>query len=42
MRLGAFLNWAYEGGLLRITVNAYQFRHQELQESLTGVCEARG
>jgi hypothetical protein len=29
-RLGKFLNWAYQGGLLRISGNAYQFRHREL------------
>ncbi|MGW0917366.1 hypothetical protein ACWD1Z_37720, partial [Streptomyces sp. NPDC002784] len=33
-RLGTFLNWAYQGGLLRISGNAYQFRHRELQEWL--------
>lgn len=34
LRLGTFLNWAYQGGLLRISGNAYQFRHRELQEWL--------
>ncbi|MER5227773.1 hypothetical protein [Streptomyces flaveus] len=33
-RLGAFLNWAYGAGLLRISGNAYQFRHRELQDWL--------
>ncbi|WP_330328141.1 hypothetical protein [Streptomyces pseudovenezuelae] len=33
--LGAFLNWAYEAGLLRISGVAYQFRHRELQDWLT-------
>jgi hypothetical protein len=33
-RLGVFLNWAYMGGLLRISGNAYQFRHLELQNWL--------
>ncbi|WUH88692.1 NACHT domain-containing protein [Streptomyces sp. NBC_00433] len=33
-RLGAFLNWAYEAGLLRISGIAYQFRHRELQDWL--------
>ncbi|MGW7074676.1 hypothetical protein [Streptomyces sp. NPDC054866] len=33
-RLGTFLDWAYRGGLLRISGNAYQFRHRELQEWL--------
>ncbi|MFF4442628.1 NACHT domain-containing protein [Streptomyces sp. NPDC001621] len=34
-RLGAFLNWAYEAGLLRVSGVAYQFRHRELQDWLT-------
>ncbi|WP_189265354.1 NACHT domain-containing protein [Streptomyces fuscichromogenes] len=34
LRLGLFLNWAYTGGLLRISGIAYQFRHRELQEWL--------
>lgn len=33
-RLGTFLDWAYRGGLLRISGNAYQFRHREMQEWL--------
>lgn len=33
-RLGAFLHWAYGAGLLRISGNAYQFRHRELQDWL--------
>ncbi|MFD0035673.1 NACHT domain-containing protein [Streptomyces sp. NPDC127172] len=33
-RLGAFLNWCYDAGLLRISGIAYQFRHQELQDWL--------
>jgi hypothetical protein len=33
-RLGTFLHWAYMGGLLRISGNAYQFRHRELQNWL--------
>jgi hypothetical protein len=33
-RFGTFLDWAYRGGLLRISGNAYQFRHRELQEWL--------
>jgi hypothetical protein len=33
-RLGTFLGWAYIGGLLRISGNAYQFRHRELQNWL--------
>ncbi|MFJ6927406.1 NACHT domain-containing protein [Streptomyces nigra] len=34
-RLGTFLNWSYEAGLLRISGVAYQFRHRELQDWLT-------
>lgn len=34
LRLGPFLDWAYTGGLLRISGNAYQFRHRELQDWL--------
>ncbi|MGW7513904.1 NACHT domain-containing protein [Streptomyces massasporeus] len=34
-RLGAFLHWAYDAGLLRISGVAYQFRHRELQDWLT-------
>ncbi|WP_328663227.1 hypothetical protein [Streptomyces sp. NBC_00328] len=33
--LGAFLQWAYEAGILRISGVAYQFRHRELQDWLT-------
>ena len=33
-RLGAFLNWAYDAGLLRVSGIAYQFRHRELQDWL--------
>jgi hypothetical protein len=34
-RLGAFLDWACEAGLLRVSGLAYQFRHQQLQDWLT-------
>ncbi|MFE0058760.1 NACHT domain-containing protein [Streptomyces sp. NPDC059003] len=34
-RLGAFLHWAYEAGLLRVSGVAYQFRHRELQDWFT-------
>jgi hypothetical protein len=34
-RLGAFLEWACEAGLLRASGLAYQFRHQQLQDWLT-------
>ncbi|MCA6091023.1 hypothetical protein LE181_02400 [Streptomyces sp. SCA3-4] len=30
-RLGRFLQWAHEGGLLRASGGAYQFRHREFQ-----------
>ncbi|MCD9145455.1 NACHT domain-containing protein [Streptomyces albireticuli] len=33
-RLGTFLHWAYQAGLLRVSGLAYQFRHQELQDWL--------
>ncbi|MET7540023.1 NACHT domain-containing protein [Streptomyces sp. NPDC005507] len=33
-RLGRFLAWASDAGLLRIAGNAYQFRHRELQDHL--------
>ena len=33
-RLGAFLDWATDLGLLRLAGPAYQFRHRELQEWL--------
>ncbi|MDF5759182.1 hypothetical protein [Spongiactinospora sp. TRM90649] len=33
-RLGRFLHWAYDTGLLRIAGISYQFRHKELQEYL--------
>ncbi|MEU2871625.1 NACHT domain-containing protein [Streptomyces olivoreticuli] len=33
-RLGPFLHWAYQAGLLRISGLAYQFRHRELQDWL--------
>ncbi|MFI6979020.1 NACHT domain-containing protein [Embleya sp. NPDC050154] len=33
-RLGRFLAWATDAGLLRVSGTAYQFRHRELQEWL--------
>ena len=33
-RLGRFLHWCYEAGLIRIAGIGYQFRHQELQDYL--------
>lgn len=35
-RLNAFLAWSYEAGLLRMSGNAYQFRHREFQDWLAG------
>ncbi|MGW4567719.1 NACHT domain-containing protein [Streptomyces sp. NPDC004561] len=35
LRLHAFLNWAAEAGMLRLSGPAYQFRHRELQQWLT-------
>ena len=34
-RFGAFLEWAQQAGLLRVSGVAYQFRHHQLQEWLT-------
>jgi hypothetical protein len=34
-RLGRFLDWAYQAGVVRIAGIAYQFRHRELQDRLT-------
>ncbi|MEU7909333.1 hypothetical protein [Actinoplanes sp. NPDC049118] len=34
LRFGAFLEWANRSGILRITGNAYQFRHSELRDWL--------
>jgi hypothetical protein len=33
-RLGRFLHWCYEAGLIRIAGISYQFRHRELQDYL--------
>lgn len=33
-RLGAFLDWAYQAGLMRISGIGYQFRHRQLRERL--------
>jgi hypothetical protein len=35
LRLGAFLDWAIEAGLMRLSGPIYQFRHRELQQWLT-------
>ena len=34
LRFAKFLNWAYKAGILRISGNAYQFRHTELRDWL--------
>ncbi|MGQ4384939.1 NACHT domain-containing protein [Streptomyces sp. SAS_270] len=34
-RLGRFLDWAHQAGLLRVTGGSYQFRHRELQQWLS-------
>jgi hypothetical protein len=33
-RLGSFLDWCYQAGLIRIAGIGYQFRHRELQDYL--------
>ena len=33
-RLGRFLHWCYEAGLIRVAGISYQFRHRELQDYL--------
>jgi hypothetical protein len=35
LRFGAFLDWAHQAGLLRVSGIAYQFRHRQLQDWLT-------
>ena len=34
LRLGAFLDWALDAGLLRLSGSVYHFRHRELQHWL--------
>jgi hypothetical protein len=34
LRFARFLDWAYRAGILRISGNAYQFRHSELRDRL--------
>ncbi|MEV5842213.1 NACHT domain-containing protein [Streptomyces sp. NPDC051985] len=34
LRLGLFMDWAYDAGLMRLSGSAYQFRHRELQRWL--------
>jgi hypothetical protein len=40
LRFGAFLDWAHDAGLLRVSGVAYQFRHRQLQEWLTSTVNA--
>jgi hypothetical protein len=40
-RLGRFLDWCYDAGLIRVAGIAYQFRHQELQNYLADQDRAR-
>jgi NACHT domain len=40
-RLGRFLDWCYDAGLIRVAGIAYQFRHQELQNYLAHQDPAR-
>lgn len=35
LRFGAFLDWAHQAGLLRVSGTAYQFRHRQLQDWFT-------
>jgi hypothetical protein len=35
LKFGAFLDWAQQAGLLRVSGVAYQFRHRQLQDWLT-------
>jgi NACHT domain len=39
LRFGAFLDWAQEAGLLRVSGIAYQFRHRQLQDWLIQVLQ---
>jgi hypothetical protein len=42
LRLGAFLDWAVDAGLLRVSGVAYQFRHRQLQDWLTSAAVGTG
>jgi hypothetical protein len=42
LRFGAFLDWATQAGLLRISGIAYQFRHRQLQDWLMSQPETSG
>jgi hypothetical protein len=39
LRFGAFLDWAVQAGLLRVSGISYQFRHRQLQDWLTSPSE---
>lgn len=39
---GAFLEWAHQAGLLRVSGIAYQFRHRQLQDWLTSAMRHTG
>ncbi|MFH8491299.1 NACHT domain-containing protein [Streptomyces longisporoflavus] len=41
-RLGRFLTWCYDAGLVRVAGTAYQFRHRELQDHLARSASSRG
>lgn len=41
-RLGAFLNWGVDAGILRVSGVAYQFRHQQLQDWFTSAAAGTG
>jgi NACHT domain len=42
LRLGAFLDWAADAGLLRVSGVSYQFRHRQLQDWLTSQATGAG
>jgi len=41
-RLGAFLDWCYRAGLMRVVGIGYQFRHRELQDYLADMSGTNG
>jgi hypothetical protein len=42
LRFGAFLDWAVQAGLLRVSGVSYQFRHRQLQDWLTSASQDPG
>jgi MFS family permease len=42
LRFGAFLDWAVQAGLLRVSGISYQFRHRQLQDWLTSPSQDPG